>query len=70
MKIKILLKDIILLKSQAERCKEILLSLSKNPLFLLKDNFLEKIKNSRFNKSYVLINLITDKKLNIKICRT
>ncbi len=39
----ILLKDIELLKSQAERCKEILLRLSKNPQNL-KDNFFEKIR--------------------------
>ncbi len=38
-----LMKDIELLKSQAERCKEILLRLSKNP-DNLKDNFLEKVK--------------------------
>ena len=38
-----LMKDIQLLKSQAERCKEILLRLSKNP-HNLKDNFFEKIK--------------------------
>ena len=38
-----LMKDIQLLKSQAERCKEILLKLSKNP-HNLKDNFFEKIK--------------------------
>lgn len=38
-----LMKDIELLKSQAERCKEILLRLSKNP-HKLKDNFFEKIK--------------------------
>ncbi len=38
-----LMKDIILLKSQAERCREILLRLSKNPQNL-KDNFFEKIK--------------------------
>ena len=36
-------KDIILLKSQAERCKEILQRFSKNPL-KLKDKFLEKVK--------------------------
>ena len=36
-----ILKDIKLLKSQAERCKEILLRLSKNPLNL-KDTFLKK----------------------------
>ena len=39
----VLMKDIELLKSQAERCKEILLRLSKNPQNL-KDNFFEKIK--------------------------
>jgi len=38
-----LLKDITLLKSQAERCSNILLSLSKNPQ-ALQDNFFEKIK--------------------------
>ena len=40
---RVLIKDIELLKSQAERCKEILLSLSKNPQNL-KDNFFEKIR--------------------------
>lgn len=39
----VLMKDIELLKSQAERCKEILLRLSKNPQNL-KDNFFEKIR--------------------------
>ena len=39
----ILMNDIKLLRSQAERCKEILLRLSKNPQNL-KDNFFEKIK--------------------------
>jgi len=51
-------KDIILLKSQAERCKEILQRFSKNPL-KLKDKFLEKVKLSdlikinfeKFNKN-------------------
>jgi len=38
-----IVKDIILLKSQAERCKEILQRLSKNPL-KLKDKFLDKVK--------------------------
>jgi len=55
-------KDIILLKSQAERCKEILQSFSKNPL-KLKDKFLEKVKISdlikinfeKFNKNKKLI---------------
>ncbi len=36
-------KDIKLLKSQAERCKEILQRFSKNPM-KLKDKFLEKVK--------------------------
>ena len=36
-------KDIVLLKSQADRCKEILEKLSQNPL-KLKDKFLEKVK--------------------------
>ena len=56
-----LFKDVILLKSQAERCRDILLSLSKNP-HLLKDNFFEKIKIEdliklnfeKFNKNKVL----------------
>ncbi len=39
----VLMKDIELLKSQAERCKAILLRLSKNPQNL-KDNFFEKIR--------------------------
>ena len=39
----VLIKDIELLKSQAERCKEILLRLSKSPQNL-KDNFFEKIR--------------------------
>ncbi len=38
-----IVKDIILLKSQAERCKEILQRLSKNPL-KIKDKFLDKVK--------------------------
>ena len=38
-----IVKDIILLKSQAERCKEILQRFSKNPM-KLKDKFLEKVK--------------------------
>ena len=55
-------KDIILLKSQAERCKEILQRFSKNPLNL-KDKFLDKVKISdlikinfdKFNKDKKLI---------------
>ena len=51
-------KDILLLKSQADRCKEILQRFSKTPL-KLKDNFLEKVKISdlikinfdKFNKN-------------------
>ena len=38
-------KELLLLKSQAERCKEILQKLSKNPL-KLKDKFLDKVKIS------------------------
>ena len=38
-----IVKDIILLKSQADRCREILQKLSKSPL-KLKDKFLEKVK--------------------------
>ena len=53
-----IVNDIILLKSQADRCKEILQRFSKNPL-KLKDNFLEKVKISdlikinfdKFNKN-------------------
>ena len=55
------MKDITLLKSQAERCSNILLSLSKNPQ-ALQDNFFEKIKIEdliklcfdKFNKDKVL----------------
>jgi len=55
-------KDILLLKSQAERCREILQRFSKNPL-KLKDNFLEKVKITdlikinfeKFNKNKILI---------------
>ena len=55
-------KDIILLKSQAERCREILQRFSKNPL-KLKDKFLEKVKITdlikinfeKFNKNKKLI---------------
>ncbi len=55
-------KDIILLKSQAERCKEILQRFSKNPL-KIKDKFLEKVKISdlikinfdKFNKNKKLV---------------
>jgi len=65
-----IVKDINLLKSQAERCKEILQRFSKNPL-KLKDKFLEKVKITdlikinfeKFNKIKKLIitnNLIND----------
>ena len=55
-------KDIILLKSQAERCREILQRFSTNPL-KLKDKFLEKVKITdlikinfeKFNKNKKLI---------------
>ena len=57
-----IVKDIVLLKSQAERCKEILQKFSKNPL-KLKDKFLEKVKITdlikinfeKFNKNKKLI---------------
>ena len=59
-----ILKDIKLLKSQAERCKEILLRLSKNPL-KLKDKFLEKVKISDLIKiNFDKFN--NNKKLNFK----
>ncbi len=56
-----IVKDIILLKSQAERCREILQRFSKNPM-KLKDKFLEKVKITdlikinfeKFNKSKTL----------------
>ncbi len=56
-----IVKDIILLKSQAERCKEILKRLSKNPL-KIKDKFLNKVKLTdlikinfeKFNKDKIL----------------
>ena len=58
-----LFKDVMLLKSQAERCRDILLSLSKNP-HLLKDNFFEKIKIEDLIKlSFEKFN--TNKELNI-----
>ena len=61
-----IVKDIILLKSQAERCRQILQRFSKNPL-KLKDKFLEKVKISdlikinfeKFNKNKDLILKIT-----------
>ena len=57
-----IVKDIILLKSQADRCKEILQRFSKNPL-KLKDKFLQKVKITdlikinfdKFNKNKDLI---------------
>ena len=56
-------KDINLLKSQAERCRKILLRLSKNPM-KLKDKFLDKIKITDLLKiNFEKFN--TDKKLNI-----
>ncbi len=69
-----LFRDIELAKSQAERCKSILLSLSKNPL-KLKDNFFEKIKLidlikinfDKFNKDkqIKIINLVPEEKSEI-----
>ncbi len=59
-----IVKDIILLKSQAERCKEILQRFSKNPM-KLKDKFLQKVKISDLIKlNFEKFN--TDKKINIK----
>ena len=59
-------KDIMLLKSQAKRCKEILQRFSKNPL-KLKDKFLDKVKITdlikinfdKFNKNKNLMITIT-----------
>ena len=63
-----LFKDITLLKSQAERCSNILLSLSKNPQ-ALQDNFFEKIKIEDLIKlSFDKFN--TDKTLNIEFENT
>ena len=59
-----LLKDITLLKSQAERCSNILLSLSKNPQ-ALQDNFFEKIKIEDLIK-LCFDKFNTDKILNIE----
>ena len=59
-----LLKDITLLKSQAERCSNILLSLSKNPQ-ALQDNFFEKIKIEDLIK-LCFDKFNTDKTLNIE----
>ena len=56
-------RDIILLKSQAERCKEILQRFSKNPM-KLKDKFLQKVKISDLTKiNFEKFN--KNKKLNI-----
>ena len=61
-------KDVSLLKSQAERCSDILLSLSKNP-HSLKDNFFEKIKIEDLIKlSFEKFN--TNKLLNIVFEKT
>ena len=58
-----ILKDINLLKSEAERCRKILLRLSKNPL-KLKDTFLEKVKITNLIKiNFDKFN--SNKKLNI-----
>ena len=58
-----ILKDIELLKSQAERCKEILLRLSKNPQNL-RDNFLKKTKISDLIK-IIFEKFNTNKKLKV-----
>ena len=58
-----ILKDINLLKSEAERCRKILLRLSKNPL-KIKDKFLEKVKITNLIKiNFDKFN--SNKKLNI-----
>ena len=63
-----LFKDVMLLKSQAERCRDILLSLSKSP-HLLKDNFFEKIKiQDLINLSFEKFN--TNKVLKITFEQT
>ncbi len=63
---KTILKDIELLKSQAERCREILLRLSKNPL-KLKDNFLQKVKISDLIKiNFDKFNSNNEKILNLQ----
>ncbi len=59
-----IVKDIALIKSQAERCKEILQRFSKNPL-KLKDKFLDKVKITDLIKiNFEKFN--TNKKLNLK----
>ena len=59
-----IVKDITLLKSQAERCRQILQKLSKIPL-KLKDKFLEKVKISDLIK--INFDKFNDKKtMNIK----
>lgn len=63
-----LFKDITLLKSQAERCSKILLSLSKNPQ-ALQDNFFEKIKIEDLIK-LCFDKFNTDKTLNIEFENT
>ena len=63
-----LYKDITLLKSQAERCSNILLSLSKNPQ-ALQDNFFEKIKIEDLIK-LCFDKFNTDKTLNIEFENT
>ena len=63
-----LFKDITLLKSQAERCSNILLSLSKNPQ-ALQDNFFEKIKIEDLIK-LCFDKFNTDKLLNIEFENT
>ena len=65
---KSLFKDITLLKSQAERCSNILLSLSKNPQ-ALQDNFFEKIKIEDLIK-LCFDKFNTDKTLNIEFQNT
>ena len=62
-----ILKDINLLKSQAERCKNILERLSKNPL-KLKDKFLNRVKISDLIKiNFEKFNQSKELKINLKL---
>ncbi len=67
---KIIVKDINLLKSQAERCREILERLSKNPL-KLKDKFLNKVKISDLIKiNFEKFNQSKKLKINLNLIET
>ncbi len=67
---KLIVKDINLLKSQAERCREILERLSKNPL-KLKDKFLNKVKISDLIKiNFEKFNQSKELKINLNLIET